>query len=233
VSPYVRTVATPNGRTAVQIVWSTHHGKRDMTQVGTGRDRAQVELLKARAAQVIAGGQGELDVGVGALGPGVLPIASTRMGHLVDLIGCAWDRIGFGRATGGDEVFRALVTARLIEPTSKRDSLRVLAEAGVAAPSYSTLNRRLAGYADEGFREGLSEACAAQARLGPNALVLFDCTTLRYECHEADGFRVPGYSKERRLEPQIVVALLTDRDGFPLTVRAFRATRPRPRRFCR
>lgn len=44
---------------------------------------------------------------------------------------------------GGDEVFRQLVCARIIEPTSKQDSLRVLDETGVAGPSYPTLNRRL------------------------------------------------------------------------------------------
>lgn len=36
-----------------------------------------------------------------------------------------------------------------------------------------------------------------------------------------DGFREPGCSKERRLEPQITVGLLTDQAGFPLMVSAF------------
>ena len=36
-----------------------------------------------------------------------------------------------------------------------------------------------------------------------------------------DGFREPGFSKERRLEPQITIGLLTDAAGFPLTVEAF------------
>jgi hypothetical protein len=35
------------------------------------------------------------------------------------------------------------VIARVIEPISKLDSLRVLEEAGVAPPSYATLKRRL------------------------------------------------------------------------------------------
>ena len=41
-------------------------------------------------------------------------------------------------------MFRQLVLARIIEPTSKQDSLRVLAEVGVdPVPSYATLKRRL------------------------------------------------------------------------------------------
>jgi hypothetical protein len=34
--------------------------------------------------------------------------------------------LGFGQATAGDEAFRQLVLARIIEPASKQDSLRVL-----------------------------------------------------------------------------------------------------------
>jgi len=51
--------------------------------------------------------------------------------------------------------------------------------------------------------------------------VLYDVTTLYFETDRGDGFREPGYSKERRLEPQITVGLLTDAAGFPLTVKAF------------
>src|SRR5208337_594591 len=100
-------------------------------------------------------------------------------------------------------------------------SLRVLAEAGVAAPSYPTLNRRLPVFAKASFRQALSTACAAHAALGPASLVLYDVTTLYFETDAGDGFREPGFSKERRLEPQITVGLLTDATGFPLSVQAF------------
>jgi hypothetical protein len=107
------------------------------------------------------------------------------------------------------EVFRQLVLARIIEPASKQDSLRVLEEAGVAAPSYPTLNRRLPAWAKESWRQALSEACAAHARLGPASLVLYDVSTLYFEAGQGDGFREPGFSKERRLEPQVTIGLLT------------------------
>ena len=51
--------------------------------------------------------------------------------------------------------------------------------------------------------------------------MLFDVSTLYFETDTADGFREPGFSKERRLEPQITLGLLTDAAGFPLTVEAF------------
>jgi hypothetical protein len=77
-------------------------------------------------------------------------------------------------ATGGDEVFRQLVLARLVEPTSKLDSIRVLAELGIGPPGYRTIFRRL---------------------LVP--LVLYDVTTLYFETDRGDGFREPGFSKTR------------------------------------
>ena len=58
------------------------------------------------------------------------------------------------------------------------DSLGVLAEVGVDAVSYPTLNRRLRGYSADGFRRQLAAACAAHARLGPTSLVLYDVSTL-------------------------------------------------------
>jgi hypothetical protein len=219
---YVRTVKTSSGATAVQIVWSSRRGSRSIEHIGSAHDEAALAALKAAAAQRFAVGQAELDLGVaGRPGSEPLPITSTRAAHLWDALCRAYDVLGFDRATGGDEVFRQLVCARIIEPTSKQDSLRVLDETGVAGPSYPTLNRRLPVFAKAGFRQALSKACADHAALGPASLVLYDVSTLYFETDAGDGFREPGFSKERRLEPQITLGLLTDASGFPLTVAAF------------
>ena len=122
-------------------------------------------------------------------------------------------------------MFRQLVLARIIEPVSKLDSLRVLEEAGITPVSYATLRRRLPAYAKEPWRQGLSAACAAHAGLGPASLVLYDVSTLYFETDQGDGFRESGFSKERRLEPQITIGLLADRNGFPLMVSAFEGNR--------
>jgi len=222
VSPYLRTVKTSSGATAVQIVHSSRRGSRDVEHLGSAHDDVEVELLKAAARQRLAAGQGELDLGldVGAPG-GPLPITASRMGCLLDVLDHAWRVLGFDRATGGDEVFRQLVAARIIEPVSKLDSLRVLAEAGVPPVPYRTVTRRLRLFAKESWRQQISAACAAHAGLGPASLVLYDCSTLYFETDEGDGFREPGFSKERRLEPQITIGLLTGADGFPLMVSAF------------
>ena len=226
-SPYVRMVKTTSGATAVQIVHSSRRGSRDVEHVGSAHDEAELELLQAAARQRLAAGQDELDLGLertgsatrGAGGP--LPITSTRMSILLDSLERGYRVLGFDGAASGDEVFAQLVLARIIEPVSKLDSLRVLEEAGVAAASYRTVTRRLRVYAKESWRQKISAACAAHARLGPASLVLYDVSTLYFETDAGDGFRESGFSKERRLEPQITIGLLTDQGGFPLMVSAF------------
>jgi hypothetical protein len=223
---YVRTVKTASGATAVQIVYSYHRGSRQIEHLGSAHTAAEVELLKAAARQKLAAGQGELDLGLDAGAPGgPLPITSSRMGCLLDALSYAYDVLGFTAAAGGDEVFFQLVAARVIEPVSKLDSLRVLEEAGVAPVTYPTVNRRLPVYARQAWRQRLSAACAAHARLGRASLVLYDVSTLYFETDAGDGFREPGFSKERRLEPQITIGLLTDQSGFPLMVSAFEGNR--------
>ncbi len=213
----------------MQIVHSTRGGSRDIEHIGSAHDDAELEVLKAAARQRLNAGQRELDLGLGgaegagwAAGQaGALPITGSRMAHLWDGLRHGFEVLGLDAATGGDEVFRDLVLARIIEPTSKLDSLRVLEEIGVAAPAYATLKRRLPVFATQSFRQGLAAACAAHARLGPASLVLYDVSTLYFETDAGDGFREPGFSKERRLEPQITIGLLTDASGFPLMVNAF------------
>jgi hypothetical protein len=220
---YVRTVKTASGAVAVQIVWSSRRGSRSIEHLGSAHDDAELEALKAAARERLAAGQLELDLGLDGPAPsGPLEITSSRAGHLWDALCRAYDALGFGQATEDDEVFRQLVLARIIEPTSKQDAPRVLTEAGVPAPSYATLNRRLPIWAQPSWRAGISAACAA---LGPASLVLYDVSTLYFETDAGDGFREPGFSKERRLEPQITLGLLTGRDGFPLMVSAFEGNR--------
>lgn len=253
---FLRTVKTASGARAVQIVHSQRRGSRDIEHIGSAHTDVDLELLKAVARQRMAAGQGELDLRLPdspANGGAPLAIASMRAGHLLDALGRAYDALGFAAAAEQDEVFKALVLARIIEPTSKLDSLRVLDEAGARAPSYATVKRRLRVYATGGqasvagettedapvedgaepevdpaggpWRTRLARAGAEHVRLGPATLLLYDVTTLYFETDEGDGFREPGFSKERRLEPQITVGLLTDGAGFPLMVHAFKGNR--------
>jgi hypothetical protein len=126
---------------------------------------------------------------IGKQGTGAVADHVLADGHLLDALAQGYRVLGFGDATGGDGVFRDLVLARIIEPTSKLDTSRVLEEAGAAPASYPTVNRRLRECAKDSWRQKLAAACAAHARLGPASLVLYDVSTLYFEADASDGFR--------------------------------------------
>jgi hypothetical protein len=217
---YVRTVKTASGAVAVQIVHSNRRGSREIEHIGSAHTPGEVEVLKTVAQQRLHANQDALDFDDGQLADGEAPILSSQARHLWESLGTAYRALGLDRACD-DEVFQQLVLARLVEPTSKLDSIRVLEELGIAAPSYPTIKRRLPEYAKPEWRQNVARACAAHVGLGPATLVLYDVSTLYFEIDTGDGFREPGFSKERRLEPQITVGLLTDMRGFPLQVHAF------------
>src|SRR5699024_12797322 len=56
---------------------------------------------------------------------------------------------------------------------------------------------------------------------GDISLVVYHGTTLYFEAEDEDRLRKVGYSKERRVDPQVVVGLLVDRQGFPLEIGCF------------
>ncbi|MDH6196188.1 transposase [Mycobacterium frederiksbergense] len=64
----------------------------------------------------------------------------------------------------------------------------------------------------------IAAACFTQARTaGDVSLVLYDVTTLYFEADKEDELRKVGYSKERRVDPQIVVGLLIVADAGMLS----------------
>jgi hypothetical protein len=77
VVPYVRTVKTASGATAVQIVYSSRRGARDIEHIGSAHDDAELAVLKAAAQQRMAAGQGELDLGLERTAPAA---AAARVG---------------------------------------------------------------------------------------------------------------------------------------------------------
>ena len=223
--PRIRVVPTASGARAVQVIWHYQDNKPVLDHVGSAHGDEELALLMARAEALMEQRQPKLLVEGGTSGTGTveapLPVTGERAGHLIDAFGRVFRDLGFDVATGGDSVFEHLVMARIIAPGSKLDSIETLAEIGVTSASYATIKRRLPRYAAQEFQDALTSACARHAGIGPGVLVLFDVTTLYFETDTPDELRIPGFSKERRLEPQITVGLLSDARGFPLAVGAF------------
>ncbi len=246
---WVRRVRTASGSTAVQIAESVGGRRRIVRHVGSARDEAELGLLVAEARRLLADdAQGELDLGITPTVPRAVmvpapaqellpaggPVARrwvrrpqvlrTESGLLYEALAGVYASLGFGAV--GDDVFRDLVIARIVEPTSLLDIDRVLAEMGRVSASHSTRKRTLRRARAGDYRDVIAAACFNHADAnGDVSLVLYDVTTLYFEAEKEDdspdGLRKVGYSKERRVDPQIVVGLLVDRVGFPLEIGCF------------
>ena len=242
---YVRKVRTASGAVAVQVARRDRGQVVIVAHVGSAHTDAELGILLDAARGIVAGEQQALDIEVPQRPTRVQDVADWRTSTLIpappvpagepvpsgrtaatnsrllyELLGAVYDWLGFGAAD--DPVFRDLVIARIVEPTSKLDALRVLADLGAELVSYKTIDRHIRSIHTGGHRDAVAAKCFDYASdCGGLSLLLYDVTTLYFEAENEDGLRKVGYSKERRVDPQIVVGLLVDRTGFPLEIGCF------------
>ena len=226
-SPFLRKVRTSSGATAVQIAVKEDGVRRIVEHLGSAHHKTELAALLEVGRQKIAAwqGQGLLDLeslapAAGRTGLASTTVESKRSGLLWDVVHGAYTRLGLRDATGGDRAFEQMVLARLIEPTTcKAQVPRVLGDLGLEPVSTRTLFRSLTRAQERGYRESLSGALFEHVTATRGlALCLYDVTTLYFEAEREDDLRKVGYSKDRRVDPQIIVGLLVDRHGFPLQV---------------
>jgi hypothetical protein len=126
-------VKTASGATAVQIVEKRRGVRRFVAHVGSAHDEAELAMLMAPARDRIHAGQQALDLpSVETGAPGGAVVTGSGSEVLWDVLTDAYRRLGF--EVVADEAFRALVLARIVEPTSKMAAVGVLEELGGPAP---------------------------------------------------------------------------------------------------
>jgi hypothetical protein len=145
---YVRKVRTTSGAVAVQVARKDQGRVVILAHLGSAHTDAELGILLEQARQMVVGGQAALDFEVAAraqsmadvpdfleqalitapaaptvasvVPPGRTMGASSRL--LYDVFGGVYEWLGFDVVA--DSVFRDLVIARIVEPTSKADAER-------------------------------------------------------------------------------------------------------------
>jgi hypothetical protein len=215
---YVRKVRTTSGAVAVQVARKDSGRVVILAHVGSAHTDAELGIFLERARRIVVGDQEALDIAVPAraqsmadvpdyreptlvgtpaqpkaapVAPGRTTATSSRL--LYDVLGGVYDWLGFGVVE--DRVFRDLVIARIVEPTSKADAGRVLADLGAKAVSYRTIQRHLDQMGPGNYRDLIAEKCFGYTSdCGGLSLLLYDVTTLYFEAESEDDLRKVGFS---------------------------------------
>lgn len=241
---------TASGATAVQIAESVGGRRRIVAHVGSAHTEAELGQLLVRARELLDdAAQTRFDLGVEptprpvplvaqpadltlpvsqepdapptSVNGGSARVTATSSRVLFEALTTVFADLGFSTAVG-DSVFRDLVLARVVEPTSLLDVGRVLTDLGQRPASYATMKRTLGRCLTGGYRDLIASQCFEHVvTTGDISLCMYDVTTLYFEAEHEDALRKVGYSKERRVDPQVVVGLLVDRNGFPLEIGCF------------
>lgn len=214
---YIRQVKTGSGAVAIQLVRKEYGKVILIKHLGSAHNQEERGLLLSLAKQRLYLNQPSLfnDTSKSLR----LSLKSSSSELLRKVLEEEYRHLGFDQLS--DEVFAYLCIARIVEPTSKLDSLRVLSDLGIKNLNRNQLYRSLRRVVEKDYRKVISQLCFEQAVGKGLSLVLYDVTTLYFEVQKEDEYRKPGLSKERRLEPQIVIGLLVDQSGFPLGLASF------------
>jgi hypothetical protein len=163
VGVFVRRVKTASGAIAVQIVNKRGRRVLSIEHIGSARTDDELALLLQVAEERLHPGQLTLDLdgpGASVVGRSAV-VEGTSALILWEVLNGLYDDLGLDRL--GDDAFRALALARVIEPASKADTVRVLTEIGVTSPHRVTFMRCLKRVVERDYRAVIAQACHQHA----------------------------------------------------------------------
>lgn len=215
---FIRRVKTGSGAIAIQIAYKEYGRIKRIVHIGSAHNSGEEAVLTGLARQKLLENQLSLFKLTDPTLKLILKSSSSTL--LYKTLLEQYNRLGFFSLK--DQTFAHLTIARIVEPVSKLDSLRVLLELGVNNIDKNQLYRALKRIIKNDYRKKIGQLCFKSGTQGGLSLVLYDVTTLYFEVQKEDEYRKPGLSKERRLEPQIVIGLLVNQSGFPLGLTSFK-----------
>lgn len=136
VTPFLRRVRTASGAVAVQIVEKVGRTNRVVEHVGTAHGAVELAALVQVANDHLHPDQGALDVfATGSTRTAVIEAKRSRW--MWEVLETTYADLSFDVLV--DKAFKQLVLARIVEPTSTADTIRVFEDLGVAHASLRTL----------------------------------------------------------------------------------------------
>jgi transposase len=222
----VRIVKTSSGANAVQIVYYYNRKRMIFKHIGSANNVQELESLKIVAQDIINNHIPELPF-----------IEQTKFDNLLYLDKSEFLGVYYGflyqgltdliKTIGFDKIKQPLlldlVIIRIVEPASKLRSIELLND------YFGIKHRRQLFYESVSKWLELKKKASklvlefAKEHYNFNFDILFyDVTTLYFETFEQDDLRKNGFSKDNKSQqPQILVALMVTKEGFPISYEIF------------
>ena len=220
---FVRQKANVSGSVSVQVIDKTR-GYRVVQTIGVAREPDEIERLVEQgnafivrqSNQYVLFPPDEHDNAIVLDFVQTLHNASIRTVGPELIFGRLFDEIGFGVIP--EKLFRDIVVARLVYPTSKLKTVDYL---------YRYQGKRVSADSIYLFLDRLNQRHARQARaiaarhsgkiLNQISVVFYDMTSLYFEAEEEDDLRRIGFSKDGKFQnPQVLLGLLVGENGHPI-----------------
>jgi hypothetical protein len=220
---FVRQKPNSSGSISVQVI-SKSNGYRVVKTIGTAHDPVEVARLVELGELFIARRSGQYslftenqhDNAVILNFVETLGNASIRTIGPELIFGRLFDEIGFNAIP--EPLFRDIVIARLVYPTSKLKTVDYL---------YRYQGKTVSPDSIYLFLDRLNKRYAAQAQriayeysrriLETINVVFYDMTSLYFEAEDEDDLRRIGFSKDGKFQnPQIMLGLLVGKGGYPI-----------------
>lgn len=222
----IREVKTASNNIAVQVIYYQNRKRVILKHIGSASNSEELYKLKTFAIEFIKDYTNQLSIF-----PKENPNAILYVDHshcigfyysfFYRTIHNLLDKVGFTEFY--PKLFLNLVVMRLLEPSSKLRSIELLEQ------YFGIVHRRQSYYRDAKkwllLKEKTEEIVLYFAKKEysfDHSFLFYDVTTLYFETFESDDLRRTGFSKDSKSQqPQILVALMVNREGFPIAFDIF------------
>ena len=226
---YIRSVKTLSSSQAIQVVSYENRKTIIVKHIGSAKTKEEILLLKNKAEKYIQ----NITKQIGLFDnlnkestDRVIQVSKCeylgfRYTLMYKVINEVFDLLGFNQLKS--RVLLDIVLIRIIEPSSKFRSLEFLEELFGIKYEITNVYRQMHSFIS--LKDDIERITIefAKKKLGFDfPVVFYDVTTLYFESFNEDDLRKCGFSKDNKSnQPQIVIGLIVENNGFPVSYEIF------------
>jgi len=220
---FVRKKRNKSGTISVQVI-DKSNGYRVVKTLGSTHDPQEVQRLMELGQRFISRQNGQYSLF--SENPHDRAVIADFVKHLGNasirtmgpelIFGRLFDDIGFNAIP--EQLFRDIVVARLVYPTSKLKTIDYLYRYQGKTTNIQEVYRFLDRLNEQYAERAKEIACRHTKKILKRiAVVFYDMTSLYFETEDEDDLRKIGFSKDGKFQnPQIMIGLLVGEKGYPI-----------------